>query len=95
MVGEDSLLFKLEDRQFLRRLATLGILGRQPAIAAQCKITKEEEERVATSILLQKMGTTTKCIEIIEEARKAHDEDSTTEQFKITVEKPESLQMLS
>ena len=48
--------FEMEKRQYLRRLAGLGIQGHQPAIAGHVKITEEEKEKVIKAIMQQKVG---------------------------------------
>ena len=50
---EDSSLFVAGKRQELRRLASLGLLGHQPAIAAYCQTTNEESDSIIGSILTQ------------------------------------------
>ena len=54
---DDAMIFKIEQRQHLRRLAGIGVPAHQPAIAAYCKITEEEREKVTLCILQQKLET--------------------------------------
>ena len=54
---EQAQWFAMEGRQRLRRSAKLGIEGRQPAVAAYVKMSKEETYRVAESIVMQKVGS--------------------------------------
>ena len=56
MTQDHKKLFKMEDRQRLRRLALIGIKGHQPAIAALCKMSEEEKSRVVQSLMKQKIG---------------------------------------
>ena len=63
----DRMLFVVEERQHLRRLAGLGVLAHQPAIAGQCKITDEERLEVATRIVQQKVGIKPKTIKAVED----------------------------
>ena len=48
---ESGALPKAEHRQQLRRLLGLGILARQPAIAAHGKVTEGEGNTITNSIL--------------------------------------------
>ena len=59
--------FQMEQRQRLRRLADLGVEGRQPAIAAYVRMSKQEKERVARSIVSQKVGANPKSLRSYEE----------------------------
>ena len=51
---DDTMIFRVEQRQHLRRLAGLGVLAHQPAIAEYCKTTEEERGKMALCILQQK-----------------------------------------
>ena len=59
---EQAPWFAMEGRQRLRRLAKLGIEGHQPAVAAYVKMSKEENDRIAESIVMQKAGSNAKHI---------------------------------
>ena len=50
----------MEERSRLRRLAELGITGHQPAIAAYVQITQEERIMITQSIMMQKVGSSSK-----------------------------------
>ena len=52
--------FRMEKRQFLRRVADFGIEGRQPGISAYVKMSKQEEEDVPKSLISQKVGANSK-----------------------------------
>ena len=52
----DGKLFKAEQRQKLKRLADLGVLAHQPAIAAYCKATEQERTTITNAILAQKQA---------------------------------------
>jgi hypothetical protein len=58
---------RMDQRMHLRRLAPLGIEGNQPAVAAYCEVTKEEDDTITKAILQQKVGANPK-------AMKAHNE---------------------
>ena len=49
-------IFQAEKRQRLRRLAGLGIAGRQPAIAGYCQTNSDERDQIVQAIILQKVG---------------------------------------
>ena len=53
---EQKKMFRMESRAKLRRLAPLGIVGNQPAIAAFCKIDELEKKITTEAILQQKIG---------------------------------------
>ena len=57
---DDAMIFRVEQRQHLRRLAGLGVLAHQPAMAAFCKTTEEEREKVTLCIPQQKAGSNPK-----------------------------------
>ena len=67
--------YKAESRSRLRRLANLGTLAHQPAIAAYCKVADSERETVIENLLMQKMGSNPKHMKIFKEIRKAKDEE--------------------
>ena len=66
--------FRMEPRPQWRRLALLGIEGNQPAISAFCETSKEEDERIAEAILMQKVGASPKTAKAHAEASKARKE---------------------
>ena len=53
-------LFKMENRQQIRRFLDLGVLGHQPAIKAICIMTKDQYEDVAAALFQQKTGIVAK-----------------------------------
>lgn len=59
--------FRSEERVHLRRLADLGILNHQPAVAAFVKTTRQEELEITKAILQQKMGHNSKSEQFIED----------------------------
>ena len=59
IVGHDlnkqqQTLSKMEDRQQMRRLLNLGVLGHQLAVKAICIMTKDQYEEVADEFSQQK-----------------------------------------
>ena len=66
----------MEQRQRLRRLADLGVEGHQPAIAAYVKMSEQEKERVALSIISQKVGANPKQMRSYEEHLKRSKEET-------------------
>ena len=54
--------FRMEARQQWRRLALLGVEGNQPAIAAFCKTSMEEDHMIAEAIVRQKVGANPKSV---------------------------------
>ena len=66
--------FKTESRRKLRRLARLGILAYQPAVAAYCKVSDKERETITESLLTQKAGGNPKNMKIFKERRKTNEE---------------------
>ena len=64
---EQATWFRMENRMNFKRLAKLGVEGRQPAVAAFVKMTCQERRQAARSIMLQKVGNNPK-------AMKAYDE---------------------
>jgi len=65
----------MEQRQYLKRLAPLGIGGNQPAIAAYCKTSREEQATIAEALLQQKVGANIKEIRKAKEHRKEVEDD--------------------
>ena len=49
--------FEMEKRTHLKRLGPLGIIGNQPAINVNVKVTEEEKKKINRSIIVQKLGT--------------------------------------
>lgn len=66
----DAKMFYAEKRHEIRRLANLGILGHQPAIAAYCQVDAQERDTIVRSILLQKAASTTNIVDAIIDHRK-------------------------
>ena len=56
--------FRGEVRPQWKRLALLGIEGNQPAIAAYCETTAEEDSKIAEAIIRQKVGANPKTIKV-------------------------------
>ena len=54
---KQAILFLMEDRSRIRRLARLGVYGHQPGIAAHVKTSEKEEEAIVESIVTQKVGS--------------------------------------
>ena len=67
----DGKMLKAEQRQRRRRLAGLGILAHQPAIAAYCKVTEEEKTTVINIILQQQVQSIANIVKQIVEPREA------------------------
>ena len=67
--------FLMEQRQHLKRLAPLGIGGNQPAIAAYCKTSREEQATIAEALLQQKVGANIKEIRKAREHRRGVEDD--------------------
>ena len=57
---DDGMIFNLEQRQHLRRLAGLGLLAHHPAIAAYCNISEEQRGHVTLCRPQQKAGSNLK-----------------------------------
>ena len=57
---EDAKLINMEKRQILRRLASLGVYGHQPAINAYVSSNKLTQDAIATAIIQQKVGANLK-----------------------------------
>ena len=55
----------------IRRLPGLGTLAHQPAIAAYCKVTKQERDTIIESLLMQKVGSNPKMMKQFKEMREA------------------------
>ena len=74
--------FEMEKRAQLKRLAPLGVVGSQPAIKGWVKMTPAEQEKVARSIMLQKLGADVKCTKRYDELKQQqsqgtkHDEET-------------------
>ena len=78
----------MEQRQRLRRLADLGVEGHQPAIAAYVKMSEQEKERVALSIISQKVGANPKNLRSYEEHLKRSKEETQDDvEYKTTIKK--------
>lgn len=71
---EDGPLFNAEKRDKVRKLAGLGVLAHQPAIAAYCEVTEEEMENLTRCIMQQKIGSRSKVSEIVHEFPKKSQE---------------------
>ena len=67
---EDGPFFKAEKRDKIRRLAGLGVLAHQPAIAAYCEVTDEEMENLTRCIMQQKTGSNAKVFKTVRELLK-------------------------
>ena len=70
--------FQADNRPSLRRLGNLGIMGHQPAIAAYCKMTKEEKEKVTDAIMKQKVANNPKAEKQLAEHRERSKQDQGT-----------------
>ena len=64
---EQKRMFQMETRAKLRRLAPLGVVGNQPAIAAYCLIDAGESDQIEDAILQQKIGTNGKTMKAYDE----------------------------
>ena len=62
---EDGRTFTTERRQQLRRLVDLGVIGKQPAIAAYCQTAVKEDDAIIESILIQNAGSITNTVKLI------------------------------
>jgi len=67
--------FQADNRPSLRRLGNLGINGHQPAIAAYCKMTGNEKEKVADAIMQQKVANNPKAEKQLAEHRERRKQD--------------------
>ena len=66
--------FRFEMCPQWKRLALLGIEGNQPAIAAYCETSREEDDKIAEAIVRQKVGANPKTIKAHVEVTKARKE---------------------
>ena len=73
--------FRMEARPQWRRLALLGIEGNQPAIAAFCETTQEEDDDIAEAIIRQKVGANPKVVKAHIEATKARNEEGQSQEI--------------
>jgi len=73
--------FKMETRPQWRRLALLGIEGNQPAMAAFCQTTQEEDDAIAEAIIRQKVGANPKVVKAHIEATKARSEEGQSQEI--------------
>ena len=67
--------FQADNRPSLRRLGNLGINGHQPAIAAYCKMTGNEKEKVADAIMKQTVASNLEAEKQIAEHRERRKQD--------------------
>ena len=64
---EDGPLFKAEKRGNMRRLAGLGALAHQLAIAAYCEVTEEGRGNLTRCIVQQKTDANAKVYKFVDE----------------------------
>ena len=64
---EDGQVFRAEKMDQICRLADLGILAHQPAIAAYAQVTDIERDEVTRCILSQKVGANPKALRILDQ----------------------------
>ena len=74
MQEEQRKWFRFEMRPQWKRLALLGIEGNQPAIAAYCETSREEDDKIAEAIIRQKVGANPKTIKVHVEMTRARKE---------------------
>ena len=59
----------METRYYHRRLVPLGIHGNQPAIAAYCKVSEEEQAMITEALIQQKIGAASNLLKKIRESK--------------------------
>ena len=67
--------FTADNRPSIRRLSNLGISGHQPAIAAYCKMTRDEKGKVTDAIMKQKVANNPKAEKQLAEHRERSKQD--------------------
>ena len=77
--------FRMEQRSHLRRLGLLGIEGNQPAVAAFCETSTQEDDIITKAIIQQKVGANPKAIKAHTEMTAAKEEASSSQTKHLSI----------